>query len=255
MPVSTWKKGASRAVVAERVAQARAAGLTGGPYTLFDEMAGPKILTRRPEWSRRQCVFHAVERSAVPEPVGRLLSVPVPGWPEPQVLVSRASLVMTHQAIVHLISGEEHDPRVQQVLFGASTIRLHFLCGRFPPTACWCNDAFLHCAEPVPPDADFIRVVEADSVELSAGPGELPPSHPLQPLYRSHFQRGGYVFRHGFPRLSEDDRIDAGIPPVPINLTLQTVASRPSDPSSTLGSSSSSSGGPMPAHMKVTFGC
>ena len=255
VPASTWTKGISRDVVAERIALAREAGLTGGPFTLFDEVAGPKILTRRPEWSRRQCVFHAVDMSAVPEPVGRMLAVPVPGWPEPQVLVSRAGLVMTHLAVVHLVSGEENDPRVQQVPMGANTLRLHFIVGRFPPTACWCNDAFLHCAEPIPPDADFIRVVESDSVELqtaSLSPGDLPPSHPLQPLYRSHFRRGGYVFRHGFPRLSEMDRIDAGVPPVPVDLALQTIESGPSDPSSTLGSSSSSSGGPMPAHMQFT---
>ena len=115
VPASTWSKGISRSVVNARIAQAQAAGLSGGPFTLFDELAGPIVLTRKPEWSRRQCVFHAVGMSRVSGPVGRLLSVPVPGWPEPQVLVSRAQLVLTHHAVVHLIAGEEHDPRVQQV--------------------------------------------------------------------------------------------------------------------------------------------
>ena len=254
VPASTWWKGVSRAVVDARIAQAKAAGLTGGPYTLFDELAGPIVLTRRPEWSRRQCVFHAVDTSQVPDPVGRLLNVPVPGWPEPQVLVSRAQLVLTHLAVVHLIAGEESDPKVQQVPQGASMTRLHFLCGRFPPTACWCNDAFLHCAEPIPLDTDFVRAVESDSVELLGvlSPGDLPPSHPLQPLYRSHFRAGGFIPRHGFPRLAEDERIETGVPPMPVDTTLQTVLSGPSDPSSTLGSSSSSSGGPVPAHMKFT---
>ena len=255
VPASQWKRGASRQVVQDRIAQAHAAGLTGGPFTLFDEIAGPRILSRRPEWSRRQCVFHAIDVSQVPDPAGRMLNVPIPGWPEPQVLLSRAALVTTHQAIVHLLAGEESLPKVQQVPHGADTIRLHVLCGRFPPTACWSNDAYLHCAEPIPPDADFIRAVESDSIELvtsSLFPGDLPPTHPLQPLYRSHFQRGGYVHRHGFPKLSEEDRIDAGIPPMPLDVTLPDVPSGPSDPSSTLGSSSSSSGGPAPATMQFT---
>ena len=79
VPASTWKKGASREVVASRIAQARAAGLTGGPFTSFDELESPKILTRRPEWSRRQCVFHAVGMSRIVDPAGRMLNVPVPG--------------------------------------------------------------------------------------------------------------------------------------------------------------------------------
>ena len=254
VPASTWSKGISRSVVHARIAQAKAAGLSGGPFTLFDEVAGPIVLTRKPEWSRRQCVFHAVGMSRVSGPVGRLLSVPVPGWPEPQVLVSRAQLVLTHHAVVHLIAGEEHDPRVQQVPHGANMIRMHFLCGRFPPTACWSNDAFLHCAESVPLETDFVRTVESDSVELQGvlTPGELPPTHPLQPLYRSHFKAGGFIPRHGFPQLAENERIETGVPPMPVDLTLQTVHSGPSDPSSTLGSSSSSSGGPAPAHMKFT---
>ena len=246
VPASQWKRGASRAKVAARIEQAKAAGLTGGPFTLFDEVAGPRVLTRRPEWSRRQCVFHAIDMAQVPDPAGRLL---------PQVLVSRAALIATHLAIVHLLAGEESHPQVQQVPNRASTIRLHVLCGRFPPTACWSNDAYLHCAEPIALETDFVRAVESDSIELvtnSLSPGDLPPSHPLQPLYRSHFQRGGYVHRHGFPRLAEEDRIDAGVPPLPVDLTLPDVPSGPSDPSSTLGSSCSSSGGPAPASMQFT---
>ena len=81
VPASQWKRGASRHIVQARIEQARAAGLTGGPFTLFDEIAGPRILSRRPEWSRRQRVFHAIDVSQVPDPAGRMLNAPVPGWP------------------------------------------------------------------------------------------------------------------------------------------------------------------------------
>ena len=156
--------------------------------------------------------------------------------------------------MVHLIAGEESDPRVQQIPLEANVLRLHFFVVGFLQRHA--GVMTLSCTVPNPFDLRLILSKLLSQIPMSCGElslqGDRPPSHPLQPLYRSHFRAGGYIPRHGFPQLAENERIETGVPPMPVELTLQTVVSGPSDPSSTLGSSSSSSGGPMPAHMKFT---
>ena len=207
VPASQWwqLRDQARRHVEERVQLARIAGLANSPYTLFDEVAGARILQRLPHWSLRQCIFHAISTAHVPDPVGRLLEVPVPGWPEPQVLVSTERLLRTHRAFVHLIGGEETAPLVTQAPQGASMRRVHVLIGRFAPVTCWVHDQVFECTFPLPADTDFVRVIEADSEVFDARiagldtPEALPREHFLQPAYGTHFRARGYVRHHGFP--------------------------------------------------------
>ena len=215
------RKGEMQRRAADRAQRARSAGMSNAPYTLFDEAAGARILQRLPHWSRRQCVFHAMAAARVIDAAGRLLEHPVPGWPEPQVIVSNGRLWRSHRAVVHLVNGEETAPSVSQVPQGASIARLHGLLGRFAPTNCWVHDFQYDCMDPVPDDTDYIRVHEADSdVFLARLPGldtpeAVPRHHFLQPAYPSHFRARGYIPHHGFPRATRDVHYVVPRPPTP----------------------------------------
>ena len=215
------RKGEMQRRVADRAQRARSAGMSNAPYTLFDEAVGARILQRLPHWSRRQCVFHAMAAARVAEAACRLLEHPVPGWPEPQVVVSNGRLWRSHRAVVHLVNGEEMAPSVSQVPKRASIARLHGLTGRFAPTSCWVHDFQYDCMDPVPADTDYIRVHEADSdVFLARLPGldtpeAVPRHHFLQPAYPSHFRARGYIPHHGFPTATREAHFVVPRPPTP----------------------------------------
>ena len=199
----------------------------------------------------RQCIFHAITVAHVPDPIGRLLEAPVPGWPEPQVLVSAERLWRTHRAFVHLFGGEETSPLVSQVPQGATLGRVHALIGRFPPLSCWVHDQLFDCTQPLPDDVDYARVIEADSEVFDARilgldtPDALPREHWLQPAYGTHFRARGYVRHHGFPTGIAGRSFIVPHPP-------ESPAASASSSSSIADDSSSCSGGPVEALMEFT---
>ena len=253
VPASSWwrLKGHGRQQIGERIWLARLAGMSPSPFTLFDEAGGAHILQRQPHWSRRQCVIYAIGVARTPAGVGRLIDFPVPGWPEPQVVVSNPDLWRTHRSFV-LLTGAGDAPVVVQAPLGASMKRAQILTGRFPPLACCLHDEAFDCDEPLPPDTDYVRVHESDTIELEANfPGldsieRVPREHFLQPAYRSHFLARGFVRGHGFPTGVAGRSFVAPVLPLVDQPTSSDASSSISD------DSASCSGGPVEHELQFT---
>ena len=139
-------------------------------FTSFDVLQQDVIIDRDPGWDPDRCVREAVTRSIVPNPFGRLLFSQVAEYPGPQVAVQSFRTYRTHRAIV-VVSDSCH-PRLQvwdyplglpfrSFLFSMTVERRHPWQEHvmtLSSMTCTVNDRLLSCEQPLPVDADTVRL-------------------------------------------------------------------------------------------------
>ena len=177
-----------------QVASAAALAPASSHFTSFDSVRQSQQLLRQPHWGPYQCLFHAISTSHLPNPVGGLISDSIEGFPEPQVLVSREAMRLTHRAVVLVF--DIHPRLVWACDVPISQTLLSFLVSTpWPSThpaqsllhpaslVCTCAVAEIACEDVVPDEVQVIRVTAG---RAGQGPpaslptiADRPPTPPL----------------------------------------------------------------------------
>ena len=87
------------------------------PYTAFDEISCSRTLKAHPSWDIRRYVTNAITSSRLPGcPLGRLMHVPVQGFPVPQVAVTQDRRFSARRAMVFDLRDIGHDIETMDVV-------------------------------------------------------------------------------------------------------------------------------------------
>ena len=79
----------------------------GSFFTVFDKLEGALRIPRPHSWTPEQCRGFGITMPKVPHPTARIVEAPLEGWPVPQIIVSSASAVGGHRAVVLCVVGRE----------------------------------------------------------------------------------------------------------------------------------------------------
>ena len=133
-------------------------------FTCFDKAGGAAVFPYPSGAASEHCQYFCLGRTTVLQPLARFLTVNVPIWPTPQVVVSSAALAATHRAVV-LLAAAGDPPLVVEIglhhTFASLEVDVVFGLG-YPfgtrVVACAANGIRYACDTTIPSTTDFVEV-------------------------------------------------------------------------------------------------